>query len=112
MERRPACPAPGPLIAIRVGVLVERPPVATPGRHHLPVWLRIVGLCILAVIAVGVVLLAAKWPFTQDAMTRALQEATSRPVRIGKFHQSYFPPDVWQRTSKSSITAIPTPLRS
>jgi hypothetical protein len=72
-------------------VLIERPPAAT--RHlHIPLWLRIVGIGVLVAVATAIAVLAAKWPFTQDAMTRALQEATSRPVRIGRFHQSYFPP--------------------
>src|SRR4051794_25048996 len=74
-----------------LGVLIERPPAAT-HRHHAPRWLRIVGVLVLGVLAVGVVLLATNWPFTQDAITRALQEATARPVRIGNFHKSYFPP--------------------
>jgi hypothetical protein len=72
-------------------VLIERPPAAT-RRHHIPVWLRVLGICVLVVLALGIVLLALHWPFSQEAMTRALQEATSRPVRIGKFHSSYFPP--------------------
>ena len=72
-------------------MLIERPP-ATTHRHHIPLWLRIVGLCVLAALTVAIVLLATHWPFTKDAMTRALQAATSRPVRIGAFHKSYFPP--------------------
>src|SRR4051794_19295847 len=72
-------------------VLIERPPAAT--RHrHVPLWMRITGIAVLVALAVVIFLLATNWPFSQDAMTRAIQEATSRPVRIGKFHQSYFPP--------------------
>ena len=37
-------------------------------------------------------MLATHWPFSRDAMTRALEEATSRPVEIGSFRSSYFPP--------------------
>jgi hypothetical protein len=73
-------------------VLIERPPATTRPRGRLPLWLRIVGLCLVGAITVAVVLLATHWPFTKDAITRSLQAATSRPVRIGAFHRSYFPP--------------------
>src|SRR4051794_14972191 len=76
---------------INLNVLIEHPPAAT-RRHHIPLWLRILGLCVLVALAAGIVLLAVNWPFSQEAMTRALQEATSRPVRIGRFHSLYFPP--------------------
>jgi hypothetical protein len=74
-------------------VLIERPPAAT-ARHprRIPRWLRIVGLCVAAVPIVGIVILATHWPFSEDAMRRAIREATSRPVEIGAFHTSYFPP--------------------
>jgi hypothetical protein len=58
-------------------------------RHRVA---RIVGLGLVASLTIGIVILAAKWPFTRDAITRALQKATSRPVQIGAFRQTYFPP--------------------
>jgi hypothetical protein len=75
-------------------VLIERPPAtATHGYgRHVPKWLRIVGICVFGAITAAIAVLATHWPFSQDAMTRALEEATSRPVEIGAFHQSYFPP--------------------
>jgi hypothetical protein len=72
-------------------VLIERAPAPT-HRHHLPQWLRILGICVLVILVGGIVVLATHWPFSRDAMTRALEEATSRPVEIGSFRSSYFPP--------------------
>jgi hypothetical protein len=74
-------------------MLIERH-AGTPrtGRHHVPLWLKIIAGCIVGLVAAGIVVLATHWPFSRDAMTRALQEATSRPVEIGGFSQSYFPP--------------------
>jgi hypothetical protein len=73
--------------------LLGRPPAAT-ARHarRIPRWLRIVGLIIAAVLIVGIVILATHWPFSEEAMRRSIQTATSRPVEIGAFHTSYFPP--------------------
>jgi hypothetical protein len=62
------------------------------GKRHVPLWLKITAGCIVALVAAGIVILATHWPFSRDAMTRALEEATSRPVQIGGFSQSYFPP--------------------
>jgi hypothetical protein len=73
-------------------MLIERPPAATHHHHHIPRWLRIVGICFFGIIIASIVVLATHWPFSREAMTRALEEATSRPVEIGAFHQSYFPP--------------------
>jgi hypothetical protein len=38
------------------------------------------------------VVLAVNWPFTQEAITKALEEASGRPVQIRAFSNSYFPP--------------------
>lgn len=37
-------------------------------------------------------LLAAKWPFTRDAMIKRLERASSARVEIGSFRSTYFPP--------------------
>lgn len=37
-------------------------------------------------------LLAAKWPFTRDAMIKRLEKASSARVEIGSFRSTYFPP--------------------
>jgi hypothetical protein len=50
------------------------------------------GVIFLAVILTPLILLAADWPFTRDAISRALQEASGRPVEIGSFTRTYFPP--------------------
>lgn len=71
-------------------MLIEQARATT--RRAVPKWLWIAGAVFLAGIAVGVVVLAINWPFTQDALTRALEEASGRPVRIGSFSSSYFPP--------------------
>ncbi len=47
---------------------------------------------LLSLLATGVIVLATHWPFTRDALTRALEEATGRPVQIDTFSTSYFPP--------------------
>jgi hypothetical protein len=84
----------GPAIAASVHVLIERAPAGTrhPHRHHIPKWLRIAGFCFLGLIVAAIVMLAIHWPFSRDAVQKALESATSRPVEIGAFHSSYFPP--------------------
>lgn len=46
----------------------------------------------MALVTIGIVILRAKWPFTRREITNALQHATSRPVQIGAFRETYFPP--------------------
>lgn len=71
-------------------MLIERAPSHKP--ILIPRWLRITGAVIAGIIVLGIVLLATHWPFSEKAVERALHAATSRPVRIGTFHSSYFPP--------------------
>ncbi len=71
-------------------MLIERAPIGK--RTHLPLWLRLVGLVIAGLIITGIVLLGVHWPFSRNAVERAIRAATDRPVRIGTFRQSYFPP--------------------
>src|SRR6188474_893715 len=80
-----------PLNCSTASVLIEHPP-ATAGNRRTPKWVWIVGLCFVVALTLGIVILATHWPFSRDAITRALQEATSRPVRIGGFRSTYFPP--------------------
>jgi hypothetical protein len=61
-------------------MLIEQPPATT--RHTVPKWLWIAGALFFGGIAASIVLLAINWPFTQDAMTKALEEASGRPVQI------------------------------
>src|SRR5580692_11215877 len=71
-------------------MLIEQPRVAT--RHSVPKWLWVAGTVFFGGIAAGIVVLALHWPFTQDAITKALEEASGRPVQIRTFSNSYFPP--------------------
>lgn len=74
-------------------MIIERPrPAAATRRRKIPRALRWTGFGLASLIIAGIVLLATHWPFSREAMTRAIQEATSRPVQIGAFRQSYFPP--------------------
>src|SRR3984885_13623395 len=71
-------------------MLIEQPSTST--RHKVPNWLWVVGAVFLGGVAIGIVVLAMHWPFTQDAITKALEEASGRPVQIRTFSNSYFPP--------------------
>ena len=55
-------------------------------------WLIIGGSLIVIGALVGTVLLAGKWPYTQQAVTKALQDRFARPVQIRNFRRTYFPP--------------------
>lgn len=61
-------------------------------RHKVPKWLWLTGAVVFTGIAAGVVVLATHWPFTQAAITEALEEASGRRVQIRTFSNSYFPP--------------------
>src|SRR5450631_2071411 len=43
-------------------------------------------------VAVSAILLAMNWPFTQAAVTKALEDRFARDVKIQKFRSTYFPP--------------------
>jgi len=61
-------------------------------RKRLPKWLWITAAIVLCVIAAGAAVLAMRWPFTQETVIEALQEASGRRVEIRAFSRSYFPP--------------------
>jgi hypothetical protein len=70
-------------------------PIETPAQQ--PSWLKkrvVVWSFAILLAALGALcfLLAAKWPFTRDAMTKRLERASSARVEIGSFHSTYFPP--------------------
>jgi hypothetical protein len=72
-------------------MLIEEPRVIK--RRELSAhWLWALGAVFLAVFITAAILLATHWPFTQAAITQALQEASGRPVEIRKFTRTYFPP--------------------
>jgi len=55
-------------------------------------WVKIGGLLAVVVIGGAAVLVAGRWPFTRDAMVRALQEEFSSTVELKTFHGTYFTP--------------------
>jgi hypothetical protein len=53
----------------------------------------LVSAAVVASMAVlGAILLVVNWPFTQAAVTKALEDRFSRDVKIGKFRSTWFPP--------------------
>ena len=63
-----------------------------PARRALRGWIWIGAGIVAAGIAAALLFLFLNWPFTQVAGSAALQERFARPVRIGRFHATYFPP--------------------
>ncbi|MGB8128209.1 MAG: AsmA-like C-terminal region-containing protein [Candidatus Angelobacter sp.] len=61
-------------------------PARAPGQKFR--WI-LLGVSICAVIFLG--LMAAKWPFTRQAMTKRLERASSAQVEMRGFHSTYFP---------------------
>jgi len=58
-----------------------------PGR-----WWLIVGASVLVIAVIVIIVLASKWPYTQPAITKALQDRFGRTVQIRSFRKTYFPP--------------------
>jgi hypothetical protein len=58
---------------------------------HIPRWLIITGALLLAFIVVSLVIVASHWPFTATRVAHALQQASGREVRIGRFRQIFLP---------------------
>src|ERR1700684_383641 len=71
-------------------MLIEQPRAYS--RLRVPKWLWVAGAIFCGGVAGGMVVLAVNWPFTQEAITKALEEASGRPVQIRAFSNSYFPP--------------------
>jgi hypothetical protein len=55
-------------------------------------WVWIAAAAVLAGIAFGATLVAVNWPFTQKAVTKALEDRFARDVKIATFRKTYFPP--------------------
>ena len=55
-------------------------------------WCLIVGAFIAVSFGVAAILLVRNWPFTQQAVTVALQDRFARTVEIRNFSSTYFPP--------------------
>ena len=54
-------------------------------------WLFVALIMLGAIVAAASILLAVKWPFTRERVTRRLQDATSTTVHMGSFKAEYFP---------------------
>ncbi len=54
--------------------------------------LAIMGVPVLLIIPVGITLAVKHWPFTRESVLDALQEGSSRTVKIDRFQMTYFPP--------------------
>ena len=55
-------------------------------------WILVSAAAVAVGVAVGATLLVLNWPFTEAAVTKALEDRFARDVRIQKFRSSYFPP--------------------
>ncbi|HEV2349188.1 MAG TPA: AsmA-like C-terminal region-containing protein [Terriglobia bacterium] len=65
---------------------------ATPGQGWAVGWWMIAGAALIAIAGIVLIVLAWNWPFTQEAVTKALQDRFARPVQIRSFRLTYFPP--------------------
>ncbi len=61
-------------------------------RRWILVSAAVVAVVVLVGVAAGAILLATNWPFTQAAVTKALEDRFVRDVTIRKFRVTYFPP--------------------
>src|ERR1017187_2594748 len=67
--------------------------VRAPGRWWVAGrWYLIIGASLMVIATIVVIVLACKWPFTQKAVTKALQDRFARTVQIRSFRKTYFPP--------------------
>src|SRR5450755_2842802 len=55
-------------------------------------WIFVSAAVVALGVAFGATLLALNWPFTQTAVTKALQDRFARSVKIRTFRSTYFPP--------------------
>lgn len=62
------------------------------GQTRTQRWLAIIAGVLLLAVIVDFVIILRHWPFTQKALTEALQKHASGAVQIGRFHETYFPP--------------------
>src|ERR1700680_2597985 len=55
-------------------------------------WIVVSTAVLALAVVLGSVLLALNWPFTQTAVTKALEDRFATDVKIRKFRSTYFPP--------------------
>lgn len=58
-----------------------------PGR-----WWLIIGAPLVIIAGIVIIALACKWPYTQQALTKTLQDRFARTVQIRSFRKTFFPP--------------------
>jgi hypothetical protein len=74
-------------------ILTRRGTVRTPGRRLAPGhWWLIIGAALVVFAGIMLSVLAWDWPYTEQAVTTALQNRFARTVQIRAFHKTYFPP--------------------
>ncbi len=61
-------------------------------RGVLRRWIFVTAALVGLGVASAAILLALNWPFTQTAVTKALQDRFARDVKIRNFRSTYFPP--------------------
>ena len=67
--------------------------VHAPGQWWAPGrWWLIIGASLIVMAAIVVIVLACEWPYTQPAVTKALQDRFARTVQIRSFRKTFFPP--------------------
>ena len=67
--------------------------ITTSANRRIPrTWIWIATAVIVLGAAVTAVVLTVKWPFTQAAVTKALQDRFARRLTIRTFRKTYFPP--------------------
>ncbi len=61
------------------------------GKLRMPRWIIAVALILAAALCGGVLLLALKWPFSEQSLTDSIHEIVPGTVQIGKFQDRIFP---------------------
>src|SRR5581483_6878486 len=80
-------------VPAQADVEVSRPYIVhSSPRPKRRLWLFIAVIVAAVVLVAGIALFAKHWPFTREAVTRDLEQATSANVEIRNFRQTFFPP--------------------
>ena len=71
---------------------VKNAAIQSPRKGVVQRWIFVSAALVAVGVALGTILLALNWPFTQAAVTKALEDRFARDVKIRKFRSTYFPP--------------------
>src|ERR1700686_2664304 len=55
-------------------------------------WWLVIGASLIVIAGLVLIMLVWNWPYTQSAVTSALQDRFARTVQIRRFRKTYFPP--------------------